>query len=89
MPEDSVLFRSDSPEYRSEFVGETLTELTSENFMKKDVLKLAGFFSSLSLLPQCCFYTPPKKSCTDKMFFTVYFTLSEKIVHLHPKIENL
>lgn len=61
MPEDSVLFRSDSLEYRSEFVGETLTELTSEKFMKKDVLKLAGFFSSLSLLPQCCFYAPPPK----------------------------
>lgn len=35
MPEDSVLFRSDFPEYHSEFVGETLTELTNEGVLVK------------------------------------------------------
>lgn len=35
MPEDSVLFRSDFPEYHSEFVGETLAELTSEGILVK------------------------------------------------------
>jgi len=35
MPEDSVLFRSDFPEYHSEFVGETLTELTNEGILVK------------------------------------------------------
>ena len=35
MPEDSVLFRSDFPEYHSEFVGETLAELTNEGILIK------------------------------------------------------
>lgn len=35
MPEDSVLFRSDFPEYHSEFVGETLAELTKEGVLVK------------------------------------------------------
>lgn len=35
LPEDSVLFRSDFPEYHSEFVGETLTELTNEGILVK------------------------------------------------------
>ena len=35
IPEDSVLFRSDFPEYHSEFVGETLTELTNEGVLVK------------------------------------------------------
>lgn len=35
MPEDSVLFRSDFPEYHSEFVGGTLAELTSEGLLVK------------------------------------------------------
>jgi hypothetical protein len=35
MPEDSVLFRSDFPKYHSEFVGETLTELTNEGVLVK------------------------------------------------------
>lgn len=35
MPEDSVLFRSDFPEYHSEFVGETLAELTKEGILVK------------------------------------------------------
>lgn len=35
MPEDSVLFRSDFPEYHSEFVGETLAELTNEGRLVK------------------------------------------------------
>ena len=35
MPEDSVLFRSDFPGYHSEFVGETLTELTNEGVLVK------------------------------------------------------
>ena len=35
MPEDSVLFRSDFPEYHPEFVGETLSELTSEGILVK------------------------------------------------------
>lgn len=35
IPEDSVLFRSDFPEYHSEFVGETLTELTNEGVWVK------------------------------------------------------
>lgn len=35
MPEDSVLFRSDFPEYHSEFVGETLAELTKEDILVK------------------------------------------------------
>ena len=35
MPEDSVLFRSDLPEYHSEFVGETLAELTKEGVLVK------------------------------------------------------
>ena len=35
MPEDSVLFRSDFPEYHAEFVGGTLAELTSEGLLVK------------------------------------------------------
>lgn len=35
MPEDSVLFRSDFPEYHPEFVGETLAELTNEGILVK------------------------------------------------------
>ena len=35
MPEDSVLFRSDFPEYHSEFVGGTLAELTNEGLLVK------------------------------------------------------
>lgn len=35
MPEDSVLFRSDFPEYHSEFVGETLAQLTNEGVLVK------------------------------------------------------
>ena len=35
MPKDSVLFRSDFPEYHPEFVGETLAELTSEGILVK------------------------------------------------------
>lgn len=35
MPEDSILFRSDFPEYHSEFVGGTLAELTSEGTLVK------------------------------------------------------
>ena len=36
MPEDCILFRSDFPEYHTEFVGSILTELT----MKVHLLKL-------------------------------------------------
>lgn len=35
MPEDSVLFRSDFPEYHPEFVGETLAELTNDGILVK------------------------------------------------------
>ena len=35
LPEDTVLFRSDFPEYHSEFVGETLAELTQEGLLVK------------------------------------------------------
>ena len=35
LPEDCVLFRSDFPEYHSEFVGETLAELTQEGLLVK------------------------------------------------------
>ena len=35
LPEDPVLFRSDFPEYHSEFVGGTLAELTQEGFLVK------------------------------------------------------
>lgn len=35
MPEDSVLFRSDFPEYHSEFVGGTLAELTNDGILVK------------------------------------------------------
>ena len=35
LPEGSVLFRSDFPEYHSEFVGETLAELTEEGILVK------------------------------------------------------
>ena len=35
MPDDTVLFRSDFPEYHSEFVGETLATLTAEGTLVK------------------------------------------------------
>ena len=35
IPEDSVLFRSDFPEYHSEFVGGILAELTNEGKLVK------------------------------------------------------
>ncbi|MBR4534673.1 MAG: hypothetical protein IKO85_09085 [Bacteroidaceae bacterium] len=35
MPEDSILFRSDFPEYHSEFVGGTLSELATEGVLTK------------------------------------------------------
>lgn len=35
LPEDTVLFRSDFPEYHSEFVGGTLAELTQEGMLVK------------------------------------------------------
>ena len=35
MPEDGILFRSDFPEYHAEFVGSTLSELTSEEVLTK------------------------------------------------------
>lgn len=35
LPEDSVLFRSDFPEYHSEFVGSILAELTSNGLLVK------------------------------------------------------
>ena len=35
MPEDSILFRSDFPEYHAEFVGSTLSELTIEGVLTK------------------------------------------------------
>ena len=35
MPEDSILFRSDFPEYHSEFVGSTLSELATEGVLTK------------------------------------------------------
>lgn len=35
LPEDSVLFRTDFPEYHSEFVGRTLAELTQEGMLVK------------------------------------------------------
>ena len=35
MPEDSILFRSDFPEYHAEFVGSTLSELTNEKVLTK------------------------------------------------------
>lgn len=35
MPDDSVLFRSDYPEYHSEFVGSTLAELTENGVLFK------------------------------------------------------
>ena len=35
LPEDTVLFRSDFPEYHSEFVGGTLAELTQEGLLVK------------------------------------------------------
>ena len=35
IPEDSLLFRSDFPEYHPEFVGETLAELTNESILVK------------------------------------------------------
>lgn len=34
LPEDSVLFRTDFPEYHSEFVGGTLAELTQEGMLE-------------------------------------------------------
>ncbi len=35
LPEDSIIFRSDFPEYHSEFVGGTLAELTNEGVLIK------------------------------------------------------
>lgn len=35
MPEDSILFRSDFPEYHAEFVGSTLATLTAEGILAK------------------------------------------------------
>ncbi len=35
MPEDCILFRSDFPEYHTEFVGSILSELTSEGMLVK------------------------------------------------------
>ena len=35
MPEDSILFRSDFPDYHAEFVGSTLSELTNEGALTK------------------------------------------------------
>lgn len=35
MPEDCILFRSDFPEYHTEFVGSILTELTNEGTLVK------------------------------------------------------
>ena len=35
MPEDCILFRSDFPEYHTEFVGSILTELTNEGTLLK------------------------------------------------------
>ena len=35
LPDDSVLFRSDYPEYHAEFVGSTLAELTDSGLLSK------------------------------------------------------
>ncbi|WP_287620208.1 DUF6088 family protein [Parabacteroides sp.] len=35
MPEDRILFRSDFPEYHTEFVGSILSELTTEGILVK------------------------------------------------------
>ena len=35
MPEDRILFRSDYPEYHTEFVGSILSELTAEGILVK------------------------------------------------------
>lgn len=35
LPEDSILFRSDFPEYHTEFVGSILSELTTEGVLTK------------------------------------------------------
>ena len=35
MPEDCILFRSDFPEYHTEFVGSVLSELTAEGMLIK------------------------------------------------------
>lgn len=35
MPEDCILFRSDFPEYHTEFVGSILTELTNDGTLVK------------------------------------------------------
>ncbi len=35
MPEDCILFRSDFPEYHTEFVGSILSELTAEGMLIK------------------------------------------------------
>ncbi|WP_314338978.1 DUF6088 family protein [Capnocytophaga leadbetteri] len=35
LPDNSILFRSDYPEYHSEFVGSTLAELTNEGILSK------------------------------------------------------
>lgn len=36
MPEDRILFRSDFPEYHTEFVGSILSELTTEGILVKN-----------------------------------------------------
>ena len=38
MPEDCILFRSDFPEYHTEFVGSILSELTTKGILAKCVL---------------------------------------------------
>lgn len=37
LPEDSILFRSDFPEYHTEFVDSILSELTTEGVLTKNV----------------------------------------------------
>jgi hypothetical protein len=38
LPEDCILFRSDFPEYHTEFVGSILSELTTKGILVKCVL---------------------------------------------------
>ncbi len=49
MPEDCILFRSDFPEYHTEFVGSILSELTTEGMLVKIAIKLfrPGYHSEL------------------------------------------
>ena len=51
LPNDSVLFRSDFPEYHSEFVGDTLATLTKEGVLVK-------FMPSLGLVGSVWLYPP-------------------------------